>query len=147
MPREGLSLFFATSSETSEVSRSPRFFKTKKLLGQAHTYTGTYPFRADPSPPPLPKSDLSACSLEFFNRPDIWPLAFLAAQRREDEVSEPLFLEHKKSPVLVIPPSYAPTHKLSLDRFYPCTPWFLWDSHGIITHNIWVIVCDIKGAL
>lgn len=63
-------------------------------------------------PHPL-KPDLSACSAEFSNRPDFWPLPFLAVHRREDEVPKPLSSPAQKISCSSSPPTHerAHTHK------------------------------------
>lgn len=84
---------------------------------RTHSYThrGTYPSRASRNPPPCLKPDLSACSAEFSNRPDFWPLPFLAVHRREDEVPKPLSSLTQKIPCSSSPPTHERTHTNIVD--------------------------------
>lgn len=92
----------------------------------SYTHRGTYPSRAIRHPPPCLKPDLSACSAEFSNRPDFWPLPFLAVHRREDEVPKPLSSPTQKIPCSSSPPTHERTHT-NIEDAHTHTPIPIWE--------------------
>lgn len=112
----------------------------------SYTHRGTYPSRATHNPPPCLKPDLSACSAEFSNRPDFWPLPFLAAHRREDEVPKPLSSPTQKIPCSSSPPTHDRTHTNIVDTYTHRFPfgksWGLTPSLVPVRHMIKITILD-----